>query len=406
MTHPVIAASVATALLTGCSQSPPAAHVSTAAAETPLRETPYPAAGGASVAPAAIASVAAEPDPVLGGVCAVVGAATGEIAVQATARIPLKLGLTLATAWHRTTEADDVECLTQVREITASSVVASASCAMRDGTVGGARRVCREDFDGASIYDSGAGDAQDTIKGTTMFSLSRAALRELKQRQETKHRNVSFYEGALVADLRGTLVAQGQGTFAAIVNDHLEELPVVRAEGRLKGTAMGKPIETRVRVAVLDDERFPLVLDYSMPDVGATGFFVRYTRISFPTERQIEQRLSDDRRVDVYGIYFDFASDRLRAESEPVLREIADTLVRHPDWTVSIDGHTDNVGGERANQQLSERRSAAVREVLVRRYAIDGTRLTARGYGASRPKDRNDTLEGRARNRRVELVRQ
>jgi outer membrane protein OmpA-like peptidoglycan-associated protein len=406
MTHLVVAASVATALLTGCSQPPPAAHVSTAVAKTPLRETPPPAAAGAPVAAAAIATAAADQDPVLGGVCAAGDAAAGETAVQATARIPLKVGLTLVTAWHRTTEADDVECLTQVRELTASAVVATASCALPGGTVGGSRQVCRDDFDGAYIYDSGAGDEQDTIKGTTMFSLSRAAFRELKERQETKHRNVSFYEGALVADLRGTLAAQGQGSFAAIVNDHLEELPVVRAEGRLQGTAMGKPIETQVRVAVLDDERFPLVLDYSMPDVGATGFFVRYTRISFPTERQIEDRLTSEKRVDVYGIYFDFASDRLRAESEPVLREIADTLARHPDWALSIDGHTDGIGGERANQQLSERRSAAVRDVLVRRYGIDGTRLTARGFGATRPKDSNDARDGRARNRRVELVRQ
>jgi hypothetical protein len=174
----------------------------------------------------------------------------------------------------------------------------------------------------------------------------------------------------------------------------------------LKGAAIGKPIETRVRLAVLDDERFPLVLDYSMPDIGATGFFVRYTRISFPTERLIEERLAEDRRVDVYGIYFDFASDRLRAESEPVLREIADTLARHPDWTLRIDGHTDGIGGEKANQQLSERRSAAVRAALVGRYQIDGARLSARGHGASRPKDTNETREGRARNRRVELIRQ
>jgi flagellar motor protein MotB len=322
------------------------------------------------------------------------------------ARIPLKVGLTLATAWHRTTEADDVECLTQVREISAAALVASASCAMRDGTVGGSRRVCRDDLERASIYDSGAGDEHDTIKGTTMFSLSRAAFRELKERRETKHRNVSFYEGALVADLRGTLTLEGTGTFAAVVNDHLEDLPVVRAQGHLKGIAMGKPIETRVRLSVLDDGSFPLVLDYSMPDIGATGFFVRYTRISYPTERQIEERLTTEKRVDVYGIYFDFASDGLRPESEPVLKEIAETLARHPEWTLSIDGHTDGVGGERANQQLSARRSAAVRDELVGRYGIDGARLSARGFGASRPKDTNDTREGRARNRRVELVRQ
>ena len=68
---------------------------------------------------------------------------------------------------------------------------------MPDGTVGGDRRVCRSDFEHAYIYDSGAGGEQDTITGTTMFSLSRDAYRELKARGETRHRNVSFYEGAM-----------------------------------------------------------------------------------------------------------------------------------------------------------------------------------------------------------------
>ena len=78
---------------------------------------------------------------------------------------------------------------------------------MPDGTVGGDRRVCRSDFEHAYIYDSGAGGEQDTITGTTMFSLSRDAYRELKARGETRHRNVSFYEGAMVADMRGTVSA-------------------------------------------------------------------------------------------------------------------------------------------------------------------------------------------------------
>jgi outer membrane protein OmpA-like peptidoglycan-associated protein len=397
------ATTVVALLLSGCRQEPQSG-ISNRADNTPARAS-VPAEVAVAVAPVADRTTAIDEDPVLGGSCAPTESASQQMAAQQGARIPLKVGLTLATAWHRTTEADDVECLTQVRELSTSSVVASASCAMRNGTVGGSRRVCREDLDNAYIYDSGAGDEQDTIKGTTMFSVSRAAFRELKERRETQHRNVSFYEGKLVADLRGTLALEGTGTFAAVVNDRVEQLPVVRAQGQLKGTAMGKPIETRVRLSVLDDDRFPLVLDYSMPDIGATGFFVRYTRISFPTERQIEERLTTEKRVDIYGIYFDFASDRLRAESEPVLKEIAETLARHPEWTLSIDGHTDGVGGERANQQLSARRSSAVRDALVA-LGIGGARLTTQGFGASRPKDTNDTREGRARNRRVELVRQ
>jgi outer membrane protein OmpA-like peptidoglycan-associated protein len=127
--------------------------------------------------------------------------------------------------------------------------------------------------------------------------------------------------------------------------------------------------------------------------------------VSFPTVGDIEKHLAAERRVDVYGIYFDFASDRIRAESEPVLGEIAKALADHLDWELDLDGHTDNIGGADPNLDLSVRRAAAVRQALVSRYGIAGTRLTTHGFGASRPKATNDTLEGRARNRRVELVR-
>jgi outer membrane protein OmpA-like peptidoglycan-associated protein len=119
----------------------------------------------------------------------------------------------------------------------------------------------------------------------------------------------------------------------------------------------------------------------------------------------MERRLAEERSVDVYGIYFDFNSDRIREESEPILEEIADVLGRNAAWTLSINGHTDNVGGAAYNRDLSRRRSAAVRDALVERYGIAATRLTFAGHGDVAPKDTNDTPEGRARNRRVELIR-
>ena len=180
---------------------------------------------------------------------------------------------------------------------------------------------------------------------------------------------------------------------------------MVRVAGTLRGTAMGKPLETRVEASIMDDERFPLVLDYALKDVGAQGFSVRYAKLSYPTDGELEERLASAKQVDVYGIYFDPASDRLRPESEPVLREIAGALSRNPDWVLSIDGHTDYTGGEAYNLDLSRRRSEAVRRALVERHFIAAQRLTTRGFGASQPKDTNETPEGRARNRRVELVR-
>jgi len=120
----------------------------------------------------------------------------------------------------------------------------------------------------------------------------------------------------------------------------------------------------------------------------------------------LEGRLRDNEKVDVYGIYFDFNSDRIRKESEPVLNEIGDIMRRHPDWGLNINGHTDNIGGDgAANLDLSRRRSEAVRKALMSRFGITAERLSSGGSGASSPKDTNDTPEGRARNRRVELSR-
>jgi outer membrane protein OmpA-like peptidoglycan-associated protein len=88
-----------------------------------------------------------------------------------------------------------------------------------------------------------------------------------------------------------------------------------------------------------------------------------------------------------------------------VLAEIARVVQQNPSWSLAVEGHTDNIGGDASNIDLSKRRAAAVKQALVARYRIDGQRLQTNGYGASRPKDTNDTIEGRARNRRVELVK-
>jgi|CXWL01.1.fsa_nt_gi outer membrane protein OmpA-like peptidoglycan-associated protein len=109
--------------------------------------------------------------------------------------------------------------------------------------------------------------------------------------------------------------------------------------------------------------------------------------------------------VDVYDIFFTFDSALIRTESEPTLAAIAALLTRHADWRLALGGHTDAIAGDAYNLTLSTRRAEAVKAALVAR-GVNASRLTAQGFGESRPRATNDTLEGRARNRRVELVRQ
>ncbi len=107
--------------------------------------------------------------------------------------------------------------------------------------------------------------------------------------------------------------------------------------------------------------------------------------------------------VVLHGVYFDFDKATLTANARIVLETVADALKKYPMIKVEIGGHTDSRGSEAYNQQLSERRAEAVRQFLSSK-GIDAARMTAVGYGESRPVAGNDTDEGREQNRRVELT--
>jgi OmpA-OmpF porin, OOP family len=110
--------------------------------------------------------------------------------------------------------------------------------------------------------------------------------------------------------------------------------------------------------------------------------------------------------VALYGIYFDTDSATVKPESDPALKEIAALLNKGPGLKVYVVGHTDTQGGYDYNMGLSARRSRAVAEALVSRFGITPDRLRAAGVGFLSPVATNATDEGRAKNRRVELVRE
>ncbi len=157
---------------------------------------------------------------------------------------------------------------------------------------------------------------------------------------------------------------------------------------------------------LLDDAANPMVLRSR----GSKGSSAVVVKIEFPVPPgaadSMEQQLSKQRKAVVYGIYFAFAHADIRPVSERVLQEIAQVMKKNPDWKLRIDGHTDNIGGDKSNLELSQRRAASVKSALVQRYGIAADRLSTGGYGASQPQEKNDTPEGRARNRRVVLTRE
>lgn len=341
--------------------------------------------------------------------------------------IPLCSGLTIVTAISRpegdyeslktVTSADD-----RALTLAYSAQVPTGRGSLRNWNM--KRVMLRQDLGSATLYahvfhSSGS----QTIPGSTALGVSTAVLRALKRTGAADLGLVAGSNSAYPADRSRAphlydyeetwkLRRIGNVTLPVTVNDTVVALPVVHARGSHVGD--------KVDFWFLDDEDNPLAIQYRFGS-GSAGSEteaeqLRIVKIAYrcagPTRtaseeglRRLERALREQRRAVVYDLYFDFNSDRIREESEPTLHEIAEVLRRNPDWSLAVEGHTDNVASDAYNLDLSTRRAASVKTALVSRLGIAAARLTSTGLGESRPQDRNDTLEGRARNRRVELVR-
>ena len=362
-----------------------------------------------------------------------------------SATIPLRPGLTVVTAIHEPGRGD-YESLKRVTDVSDRAVTLSISgdapeaedplaslVGEKKARAAGKpetrsfrirRTVRSEDLKTARVYRSYFHEnAPDMFPGSTALGVSSLVLGELKTKGQSElsvfgRRSASGALGGLLGELLGAQASQdlddsgkatgtlrrvtgGQQTMTILVNGTPTPLPVVHARGTL-GDSDGV-------FTFLDDPSNPLSLKYSYGEMQ-----LQVVRIEFGVDattavaaaRSIATQLASTGKAEIYGIYFDFASDRIKEESEPVLTEIAKALTDNPAWRLSVDGHTDGIGGDSANLDLSKRRAAAVKQALVARHKVAAARLTTGGFGASRPKDTNATLEGRARNRRVELIRQ
>lgn len=116
--------------------------------------------------------------------------------------------------------------------------------------------------------------------------------------------------------------------------------------------------------------------------------------------------LAAEGKVALYGLYFDTGRSEVKPESKAQLDEMAKLLQSQPALKVYIVGHTDNQGAEEGNMALSQQRATAVANALATTYRIDPKRLKARGAASIAPVATNASEEGRAKNRRVELVAQ
>jgi OOP family OmpA-OmpF porin len=396
----------------------------------------------------------------------VLGAAIAACAVvvagaKPAPRIPLREGLTIVTALNMPGLGDSESIKTFVRTTDADvqfkySWEAAASksddnpvaALLRGGSqptqtnangkavshVSVTRTVARQDLKTSHEYRQHfSNGAPERYPGSTAVGLSASVLNELKTKGEA---GLSVDPGGIVGAignmmsgllgrgstkeleettrLAGTLkrVEAGPVAFKVLVNDQPVDLPAIHARGQLG--------EEDADFWILDDPENPLSLKWAIGEEK-----LQVIKLTFPADAattaaagggatapaaspaggRIERDLEEGGRSVVYGIYFDFASDRIKEESEPVLKEIAAVMTKDPAWTLAVEGHTDSIGTTADNQDLSLRRAAAVRKALGDRYRVAPNRLVPAGFGESRPKATNDTLEGRAQNRRVELAR-
>jgi len=211
---------------------------------------------------------------------------------------------------------------------------------------------------------------------------------------------------ASLSTASGTLVREASVKFPVLVNGKRVELDAIQATMTLIAGDARLPFE----MLILDHPRYPLSLRIAWGAANA-GFpfkprFEReIIRIDFPQEeKSLAESLKRDCRVEVPGIYFDFNQATLKPQSQRALEEIASLLRQLPGRAIRVEGHTDNVGTDVYNEELSYGRAAAVKAALVKDFNADGRVLATMGYGESRPIESNDTIAGRARNRRVELV--
>jgi OOP family OmpA-OmpF porin len=119
--------------------------------------------------------------------------------------------------------------------------------------------------------------------------------------------------------------------------------------------------------------------------------------------KDLAKALSTDCHVALYGVLFDFNKATLQAASDPVLKQVQAVLTADKTLKIEVQGHTDNVGTDAYNQTLSEARARAVVTWLTT-HGVAADRMSAKGYGKTKPVADNNTDEGQAKNRRVEIA--
>lgn len=219
-------------------------------------------------------------------------------------------------------------------------------------------------------------------------------------RGEGTQQDVSYYYALNAGPGEVRLIADGKNRSAAVAEALQLRLLNLRSE-EICMVALGNVTRDDRKIATCRfDAREPVILrvdlgphtiDWRARVDGAVDFE------PFVAPKTITIALNE-------RVMFDTGKSVLKPESRQTLREAAARVKKFTNATITIAGHTDNVGGDAANLKLSQDRAAAVRDYFVNEEAIAASRFDVKGFGRTQPIDVNTTADGRARNRRVEVV--
>ncbi len=240
-----------------------------------------------------------------------------------------------------------------------------------------------------------------SIPGTTLTGISSVQLVELRSQGSTAMGLV--YDTAM-DELNGQLtLLDANMRMPVLIEGQVVNVRAIHAQGTLgKGgrQAVGD-------FYFLNSQENPLMLQYSIKfnweDRPRTEKIVNVMAGRSEVSK-MEQALRTIKEYDVYGIHFGFNKANILPSTRGVVSDIATTLKNNPLWRLRITGHTDSIGTATYNMKLSEERAQSVKADLVRK-GVSPDRLETAGAGQTDPKASNDTLQGRAINRRVELER-
>ncbi|SDD67510.1 OmpA family protein [Rhodospira trueperi] len=189
------------------------------------------------------------------------------------------------------------------------------------------------------------------------------------------------------------------------VTEHAFTFPRDPRYAALSRKAKPGSVYVSIYAAIEDFDHFPEIYGHPLVLVDIVESAPMEDRMVFIDAEAMAGDLGEQGRVALYGIQFEFDSDVVRPESDATLTEIATLLSGDPGLSLYVVGHTDMTGSLDYNKDLSGRRAAAVVRALTGRFGVHGARLVPAGVGPLAPVAPNDSEEGRALNRRVELVR-